>query len=88
MGRNGKKRVNVEPSRAKQNKTSPTLEKVVSVDNPEPEVMSTIRVVLLGGIILATGALGFYNLPGMIADDAEGSRLVNSIYCSAITLTT
>jgi hypothetical protein len=54
----------------------------------EPKVLSSVRVVLLGAMLLGTGALGFYTLPGMIADNAEGSRLVNSIYCSAITLTT
>ena len=26
--------------------------------------------------------LGFYTIPGMIADGAEGSKLVNAFYCS------
>jgi hypothetical protein len=50
--------------------------------------ISPVRVLFLGAMLLATGALGFYTLPGMLADDAQGSRMVNSIYCSAITLTT
>mmetsp|Transcript_39479 Transcript_39479/g.58002 ORF Transcript_39479/g.58002 Transcript_39479/m.58002 type:complete len:195 (+) Transcript_39479:168-752(+) len=46
------------------------------------------RLIFLGSGLILLGALGFYNIPGMIADDAEGSRLVNSIYCSVMTLTT
>jgi hypothetical protein len=80
------------------------------------KVLSPFRVLLLGLLLVGTGAAGFYSLPGrywkprkpqcpclishtsirlatsivpgMIKDDAGGSRLVNSIYCSAITLTT
>jgi hypothetical protein len=80
-------------------------------------VLSSLRVLLLGLLLVGTGAAGFYYLPGrctgsrgthqspclishrsiclatcvvpgMIKDDAGGSRVVNSIYCSAITLTT
>jgi hypothetical protein len=54
----------------------------------EEEVLSVVRVVLLGLWLLGIGALGFYHLPGMIKDGAPGSRTVNAIYCSAITLAT
>jgi hypothetical protein len=86
-------------------------------DNKEHvKVLSPFRVLILGLLLVGTGAAGFYSLPGrywkprkrqcpclishlsiclassiipgMIKDDAGGSRLVNSIYCSAITLTT
>ena len=56
-------------------------------ENDEAPI-SSIRVVLLGILLLAIGAVGFYNLPGMIATNAKGSKVVNSIYCSVITLTT
>lgn len=50
--------------------------------------LSPLRVLVLGASLLGVGAMGFYNLPGMIAKDAEGSRAVNAVYCAAITLTT
>lgn len=50
--------------------------------------VSPPRVALLGALLLGTGAWGFYHLPGLISDDAQGSRIVNSIYCSTMTLTT
>jgi hypothetical protein len=59
-----------------------------SIEQEEIDVISPLRVAILGLMLLSTGAAGFYHLPGMIANDAKGSRLVNSIYCSAITLTT
>jgi hypothetical protein len=59
-----------------------------SIEKEEIDVISPLRVAILGLMLLSTGAAGFYHLPGMIANDAKGSRLVNSIYCSAITLTT
>ena len=49
---------------------------------------SSGRVLGLGAVILAAGAAGFHEIPGMIASDAPGSKLVNAFYCSAITLTT
>jgi hypothetical protein len=54
----------------------------------QDETVSSLKVVVLGTILLVIGAIGFYNLPGMIATDAKGTKLVNSIYCSAITLLT
>jgi hypothetical protein len=50
--------------------------------------LSSERVATLAIGIVTAGALGFYHLPGMISEDAPGSRVVNSIYCSCITLTT
>jgi hypothetical protein len=47
-----------------------------------------IRVFALGSIVLAIGTLGFYHLPGMMSETAEGDRAVNAFYCAAITLTT
>ena len=51
-------------------------------------ILSSVRVVMLGLLLLIIGAVGFYYLPGMISSNAKGSKVVNSIYCSAITLTT
>jgi hypothetical protein len=50
--------------------------------------LSSERVMMLGAGLLAVGTLGFYFIPGMIVDGAPGTRLVNAVYCSAITLTT
>ena len=52
------------------------------------KVVSTERVGLLGAGLVGVGMLGFYTLPGMIADEATGSKFINSFYCSVITLTT
>ena len=50
--------------------------------------ISTLRVSLLGVALVALGTLGFHEIPGMIAENAEGTRLVNAFYCAIITLTT
>ena len=50
--------------------------------------VSPLRVTVLGIVLLSIGTIGFYHLPGMISNDAKGSRLVNAIYCTIITLTT
>lgn len=50
--------------------------------------ISAVRVNLLGIALVVLGAIGFHEIPGMIADDAEGTRLVNAVYCAIITLTT
>ena len=42
------------------------------------------RLVLMGTAMVAIGTAGFYYIPGMIAEDAEGSRLVNSLYVSEV----
>jgi hypothetical protein len=57
-------------------------------DNEIDFLISPLRVTMLGLILLTVGAFGFYYLPGMISEGASGSRIVNSFYCSAITLTT
>lgn len=65
--------------------------KQVKDDGDRNEVdllISPLRVMMLGMLLLAIGASGFYLLPGMISDDASGSRIVNSFYCSTMTLTT
>lgn len=46
------------------------------------------RLVLLGGLLIAIGAIGFHEVPGMISPEAEGNHLVNAFYCSVVTLTT
>jgi hypothetical protein len=46
------------------------------------------RVIFLGVALILFGMTGFYLLPGMIAHDASGSKIVNAFYCSVITLTT
>jgi hypothetical protein len=50
--------------------------------------ISSYRVILLGAALVGVGAIGFHAIPGMISDDATGSRWVNAVYCSVITLTT
>lgn len=55
--------------------------------SPEP-MLSPQRVAIVGAILIAFGMIGFLILPGLISDEASGSRLVNAFYCSVITLTT
>ena len=59
-----------------------------STSENDNTVLSSVRVVILGVLLLTIGTIGFYYLPGMIAIDAKGSKFVNSFYCSVITLTT
>lgn len=51
-------------------------------------VVSTSRVALLGLILILVGMVGFYSIPGLINQDASGSKVINAFYCSVITLTT
>ena len=51
-------------------------------------VVSTDRLVALGVTLLTVGTAGFYYLPGLIKDDAKGSRLVNAFYCTVMSLST
>ena len=44
------------------------------------------RLFLLGSSLIAIGTAGFYYLPGMIEADAAGSRLINSIYVSDVSM--
>jgi hypothetical protein len=60
---------------------------------PQPGMadLSTSRVLLVGGVLLAFGTLGFYWIEGLVEKDDGGvprSHLVDSFYCAAITLTT
>jgi hypothetical protein len=50
--------------------------------------LSTLRVVGLGVALVGFGALGFHQIPGMIAEDAPGNKWINAVYCAVITLTT
>ncbi len=46
------------------------------------------KVLSLGGLLIAIGTAGFYEIHGMIDADAPGTKLVNAFYCSVSTLTT
>ena len=51
-------------------------------------VISPVRVTLLGASLVCGGMAGFYSIPGLMDKSASGSMIVNSFYCSVITLTT
>jgi len=57
-------------------------------DVPPDVDLSSLRVVMLGTFLLLIAMIGFYFIPGMIVEEAGGSRLVNSFYCAVMTLTT
>ena len=50
--------------------------------------MSSARVIVVGMGLVGVGMLGFYHIPGLMADDVKGDRFINAFYCAAITLTT
>ena len=50
--------------------------------------MSSARVIVVGMGLVGVGMLGFYHIPGLMADDVKGDRVINAFYCAAITLTT
>ena len=50
--------------------------------------LDTTKMLGLGLGIVAVAAFGFRELPGMIADDAEGDKNINALYCATITLAT
>ena len=50
--------------------------------------LSSFRVTLLGAALILFVMAGFYTIPGLIAEDAEGDKFVNAFYCSVISLTT
>jgi hypothetical protein len=54
----------------------------------EEKKLSPDRVFMLGCGLIMLGMIGFYTLPGMIVDDAGGSKSINAFYCSIMTLTT
>jgi hypothetical protein len=77
----------VDTSAKTETESTVILDENLTTENDDT-VVSSVRVVILGVLLLVIGALGFYYLPGMIAIDAKGSKVVNSVYCSVITLTT
>ena len=48
--------------------------------------LSPYRLLAVGSVLLAIGTAGFYSIDGMIVDDAGGHHLINSFYCSVMTL--
>jgi len=50
--------------------------------------VSEFRLITLAAVLITIGTGGFYLLPGMIKEGAEGLRLVNAYYCTIMTLTT
>jgi hypothetical protein len=50
--------------------------------------VSTERLVALSLSLIAVGTAAFYYLPGLMKDDAAGSRAVNAFYCTVISLAT
>lgn len=61
---------------------------VSALKKDEETVVSAARVLLLGLVLVGLGMIGFYWLPGLIASDASGSKIIQAFYCSVITLTT
>jgi len=51
-------------------------------------VVSLVRVIILGAVLIGSGMAGFLTIPGLIDPSASGSFVVNAFYCSVITLTT
>ena len=50
--------------------------------------LSLIRLSAVGFLLVSLGTFGYYSIDGLIDDSEGGSHLVNSFYCSVITLTT
>ena len=50
--------------------------------------LSSARVISLGLGLVLLGMVGFYEIDGLIVEDAGGSKLINAFYCTVITLTT
>mmetsp|Transcript_20488 Transcript_20488/g.48133 ORF Transcript_20488/g.48133 Transcript_20488/m.48133 type:complete len:160 (-) Transcript_20488:342-821(-) len=50
--------------------------------------LSLTRLWAVGSVLVAFGTFGYYAIDGLIDDSQGGSHLVNSFYCSVITLTT
>jgi hypothetical protein len=75
---------------ALKDKKSDILDDDVDDDNifsPEP-MLSPQRVAMVGAALIAFGMTGFLMIPGLLVEGAKGSPLVNSFYCSVMTLTT
>ena len=63
-------------------------ERNVGRDLKNESKLSPDLVALLGASLIVLGMIGFHIFPGLIIDDAGGSRVINSFYCSVMTLTT
>lgn len=63
-------------------------ERNVGRDLKNESKLSPDLVALLGASLIVLGMIGFHIIPGLIIDDAGGSRVINSFYCSVMTLTT
>lgn len=61
---------------------------IVEEHNDTDYSHSEERLLAVAVTLLCIGTTGFYYLPGMLKEDAEGSRLVNAFYCTVMTLTT
>ena len=75
------------PARKKSAKKK-TLPAPATAASPTEMSLDTSKMLALGLGLVALGAAGFRELPGMIADDAPGDKNINALYCATITLTT
>lgn len=83
------------PARKRSRSPSPARKKKTLLPAPATASASTADMSLdtskmlgLGLGLIAVGAAGFRELPGMLADDAPGDPNINALYCAVITLTT
>ena len=60
----------------------------MDIDIVEDIKVSSLRVLALGVALLVLGTIGFFQIPGMISDEAEGTKWINAFYCAVMTLTT
>ena len=77
--------------KTKSKKATPTnlaTNKDAPVERTTTLRVSEQRLVVMALVLLSVGTTGFYYLPGLLQEDAPGSRLVNSFYCTVMTLTT
>jgi hypothetical protein len=51
----------------------------------EPPTLSPDRVIVLGTGLILLGMAGFYMIPGLIKEDAEGSRIIGAFYCRLVS---
>jgi hypothetical protein len=51
----------------------------------EPPALSPDRVIVLGTGLILLGMAGFYMIPGLIKEDAEGSRAIAAFYCRSVS---
>lgn len=72
----------------RKSKTKKSLVPTEVVEMRVPPKLSSLRIVLVGAVLVVTGMLGFYFIPGLIVKDAKGDRIIISFYCTIMTLTT